>query len=91
MGAEASELTDLGLVDAVTSQVYSPAQIFLARGLTFGETRRESTEDLQAVKVGFEEAVRMVMDGEITQGISCALILKASRLLAGEAGGVAKS
>jgi hypothetical protein len=32
-------------------------------------------------KVKFEEAVRMVMDGEITQGISCTLILKASRLM----------
>ena len=87
LGAEAAELIDLGLVDAVTSQVYSPAQIFLARNLRFGETGRESTEDLQTVKVEFEEAVRMVLDGRITQGISCALILKASRLLAGESGG----
>lgn len=84
LGVEASELIDLGLVDAVTSQVYSPAQIFLARGLSFGETERESTEDLQTVKVEFDEAVRMVMDGRITQGISCALILKTSRLLASE-------
>ena len=37
LGAEAEELTDLGLLDAVTSQVYSPARLFLARGLTFGE------------------------------------------------------
>ena len=87
LGVEAEELTDLGLVDAVTSQVYSPAQIFLARGLSFGETERESTEDFQTVRVKFGEAVRMVMDGEITQGISCALILKASRLLEREAAG----
>ncbi len=86
LGVEASELIDLGLVDAVTSQVYSPAQIFLARNLRFGETERESTEDLQTVKVEFDEAVRMVMDGRITQGISCALILKASRLLGDETG-----
>ena len=84
LGAEAEELTDLGLVDAVTSQVYSPARIFLARGLSFGETERESTEDLQTVKVKFAEAVCMVMDGRITQGISCTLILKASRLLENE-------
>lgn len=86
LGVEAEELTDLGLVDAVTSQVYAPAQVYLARGLSFGETERESTEDLQSVKVSFEEAVRMVMEGEITQGISCALILKASRVLRGGAG-----
>jgi len=85
LGIEAEELIDLGLVDAITSQVYAPARLFLARGLRFGKTERASTEDLQAVKVKFDEAVRMVMDGEITQGISCALILKASRLLQGEA------
>jgi 8-oxo-dGTP pyrophosphatase MutT (NUDIX family) len=82
LGIEAEEWTDLGLVDAVTSQVFSPAQIFLARGLTFGETEREGGEKMQAVKVKLEEAVRMVMDGEITQGTSCVLILKASRAIA---------
>jgi 8-oxo-dGTP pyrophosphatase MutT (NUDIX family) len=91
LGVEAEELTDLGLVDAVTSQVYAPAQVFLARGLRFGETQRESTEDLQTVRVTFEEAVRMVLEGKITQGISCALILKASRLLKGADAGRRKA
>ncbi|MDQ3918783.1 MAG: NUDIX hydrolase [Acidobacteriota bacterium] len=82
LGAEAGELEDLGLVDAVTSQVFSPSRIFLARGLTFGEPDRETTERLRPLKVKLEEAVRMVMDGEITQATSCTLILKASRLIA---------
>ena len=86
LGIEAEELTDLGLVDAVTSQVYSPARLYLARRLTFGEHERESTESLEPVKVRFEEAVRMVMDGRVTQGISCVLILKAARLFESEAG-----
>ena len=84
LGIEAEELLDLGLVDAITSQVYSPARIYLARGLTFGEPEAESTESLKLVKVKFEEAVRMVLDGEITQGLSCVLILKASRMLEAE-------
>ena len=87
LGIEAETWVDLGLVDAVTSQVYSPARIFLARGLTFGEPETESTESLKPLKVKFEEAVRMVMDGRITQGISCALILKARLFLEGESGG----
>jgi 8-oxo-dGTP pyrophosphatase MutT (NUDIX family) len=87
LGAQSDELTDLGLVDAITSQVFSPARIFLARRLRFGETDRESTESLQPVKVKFEEAVRMVLDGKITQGISCTLILKASLLLRDESSG----
>lgn len=81
LGIEAEEFTDLGLVDAVTSQVYAPARIYLARGLRFGEPETEPTESLEPLKVRLDEAARMVMDGEITQGISCALILKASRLL----------
>ncbi len=83
LGIEAGELTDLGLVDAVTSQVYSPSRVFLARGLSFGESDTESTESLQPLKAQLDEAVRMVMDGEITQGISCTLILKAALLLRG--------
>jgi len=81
LGVESCELTDLGLVDAITSQVFSPARIFLARNLRFGEPETESTETLEPFKVKFEEAVRMVMDGRITQGVSCTLILKAGRLL----------
>jgi 8-oxo-dGTP pyrophosphatase MutT (NUDIX family) len=84
LGIEAERWADLGLVDAITSQVYSPARVFLARGLTFGEPDTESTESLRPLKVKFEEAVRMVMDGEITQGISCVLILKARLFLEGE-------
>ena len=83
LGIEAEEWTDLGLVDAITSQVYSPSRVFLARGLTFGESETESTENLKPLKVEFDEAVRMVMDGEVTQGISCVLILKTERLLRG--------
>ena len=81
LGAVAEELTDLGLVDAVTSQVFSPARLFLARGLTFGGPDRETTERMRPFRVEFGEAVRMVMDGEITQGTTCVLILKASRML----------
>ncbi|MFL6253708.1 MAG: NUDIX domain-containing protein [Pyrinomonadaceae bacterium] len=86
LGIEAERWTDLGLVDAITSQVYSPARLFLARGLTFGEPETESTESLQPLKFKLEEAVRMVSDGRITQGLSCVLILKASRLLEAESG-----
>lgn len=81
LGVESCELTDFGLVDAITSQVYSPSRLFLARNLRFGQPEPESTERLEPFTVKFEEAVRMVMDEEITHGISCTLILKAARLL----------
>ncbi|MDQ3806406.1 MAG: NUDIX hydrolase [Acidobacteriota bacterium] len=83
LGIEAREVTDLGPVDAVTSQVFSPSRLFLARGLKFGEPDREGTEVLQPLKLKLQEAVRMVTDGEITQSTTCVLVLKASRLIEG--------
>lgn len=83
LGIEAREMTDLGLVDAVTSQVFSPSRIFLARGLTFGEPDLEGTEVLQPLKLKLDELVRMVMDGEVTQSTTCVLVLKAARLFQG--------
>lgn len=83
LGIEAGEWRDLGPLDAVTSQVFTPARIFLARDLKFGEPDREGTEILQPLKLKLEEAVRMVMDGEITQATTCVLVLKASRLTEG--------
>jgi 8-oxo-dGTP pyrophosphatase MutT (NUDIX family) len=80
LGVLAEEVIDLGPLDAVTSQVYAPARLFLARGLTFTEHEREPTERLEPLRLPLAEAVRMVMDGEITQATTAVLILKASRL-----------
>jgi ADP-ribose pyrophosphatase len=81
LGIEAGEMLDLGPLDAVTSQAVAPSRLFLARKLEFKEPDPEGTEDLKPFKVKFDEAVRMVMDGEITQATSCVLILKAERYL----------
>lgn len=55
--------------------------IFLAEGLTFGENALEETEaDLVVKKLPFAEALEMVMNGEITDSMSVAGILKTARL-----------
>lgn len=84
LGIEAGELLDLGHADAVTSQVLSPSRLFLARGLKFGESEREETEDIEPFKVSLEEAVALVMSGEITQSLSALLILKAEKFIKDE-------
>ena len=81
LGIEAGDLVDLGLVDAVTSQVAAPARVYLARELKFGEPDRGGSEVMETLKVKLEEAVRMVMAGEITHALSCVLILKAKEHL----------
>jgi len=50
--------------------------VFLAKDLTQGETQFEETEDLKIKKLPLEEAFQMVIDGEITDSISMAALLK---------------
>jgi ADP-ribose pyrophosphatase len=78
LGIEAAEWDDLGAVDPFTSMVLSPARLFLARGLSFGEHDREGTELIKCLKMPLAEAVQAVLDSRITHGPSCVLILKAA-------------
>lgn len=76
VGIEATQWVDLGFVDPLTSIVNSPASLFLARGLSFVNSSHESTEIIRVVKLKLSEAVRMVIESEITHGPSCVVILK---------------
>jgi len=57
--------------------------VFLAEDLEPGETEPEETEDLRLWKLPLAEAIRMVMDDRITDGVSVAGLLKAEKVLAG--------
>ena len=50
--------------------------VYVAKDLTEGETEFEETEDLKVIKLPLEEAVQRVMDGEITDSVSVAGLLK---------------
>ncbi|MFD2201897.1 NUDIX domain-containing protein [Shivajiella indica] len=54
--------------------------VFLAEDLTQGETDFEETEKIQILKLPLTEAIQKVMDGEITDAISIAGLLKVARL-----------
>ena len=84
LGIVAGEWIELGSFDPFTTMLSAPAELFLARRLTFGETRQEGTENIRCVKIGFDEALAGVMDGRITHGPSCVVILKAARFLEGD-------
>jgi ADP-ribose pyrophosphatase len=81
LGILADEWLDLGQVDPFTSMLLSPTRLYLARRLHFGEHAPEGTEQIRCLRVPLAEAVAAVMDGRITNGPSCVLILKASRRL----------
>ncbi|WKK83787.1 NUDIX hydrolase [Marivirga arenosa] len=55
--------------------------VYLAKGLTQGEVQFEETEDIKIKKLPLSEAFKMVLDGEITDSISMASLLKLKCLI----------
>ena len=55
-------------------------RLFMATGLSQGQTHPDDDEYLNIVKMPFEKAVQMVMDGKIKDGKTIAGILKAKLL-----------
>jgi 8-oxo-dGTP pyrophosphatase MutT (NUDIX family) len=72
-----SEVMRLHPSNSITDEV---GIVFIAEGLTQGETEFEETEDLEIRKLPLEEAVQLVNDGEITDAISVAAILRIAAL-----------
>ncbi|MEO0331387.1 MAG: NUDIX hydrolase [Bacteroidota bacterium] len=54
--------------------------IFLAQDLIYGEPEFDETEDLQIMRIPLQEAVDMVMKGDITDAISMSGLLKVARM-----------
>jgi len=67
------ELMQLHTSNSVTNE---RGIVYIAKGLTEGETEFEETEDLKIEKLPLEEAFERVMTGEITDAISVAGLLK---------------
>ncbi len=89
-GVEAKRWDYLGcftLSNAVSDEV---AHLFLARDLTQGEPSPDPTEVLQVKWEMLEEACRQVLEGEITESISIAGLLRAKHFLENEKAGVKK-
>lgn len=82
LGITATNWEPLGVVDPFTTVVVSPTTLYLARGLSWGETNQEGTEQIRCVRLPFDEAVEMVLDGRISHAPTCVLILKAHLRLA---------
>jgi ADP-ribose pyrophosphatase len=80
-GLIAAELIPMGRVDPFTTMLRCANHLFLARGITEVPHQREEGEVMETFRVPLTEAVRMVMEGEITHGSSCVVILKAAQWL----------
>ena len=81
-GLTAAHWTRIARLHTSNSVTDEEGFVYLAEGLTHGEVEPEETEDLRLWKLPLAEAVRMVMDDRITDGISVAGLLKAEKVLA---------
>ncbi|WP_316792946.1 NUDIX hydrolase [Pedobacter frigoris] len=80
-GLTATEWTEIQRMHLSNSVSNELAIIYIAKGLKEGIAEPEETEQLILRKIPFEEAYQMVMNGQITDSMSVASILKAKILL----------
>lgn len=80
-GLEASEWLPVGFVDPFTTMLRCPNHMFIARGLKQVPHDPEEAEVIEHVRMPLKDAVELVMQGGITHGTSCVLILKAAAMM----------
>lgn len=79
-GVRAAHWEILGPVDVCNGVADDVQTLFLATGLTATPTRFDPEEDITVDWLPFNEAIRMAMDGRITEVCSIAAILKVALL-----------
>ena len=84
-GLTAARWTRIARLHTSNSVTDEEGFVYLAEGLTQGALEPEETEDLRLWKLPLAEAIQMVMDDQITDGISVAGLLKAEKVLAARA------
>lgn len=65
-------------MDLSNSVTDEQASVFLAKQLTQGDLQLEETEDIEVCRLPLQEAIAMVLSGDITDAISVAALLKAA-------------
>ncbi|HET6243326.1 MAG: NUDIX hydrolase [Bacteroidetes bacterium] len=73
-----TQIQEMHLSNSVSDEY---AVIFIAQQLSFEEAQPEETEQLQVKKIPFDELFQMVMNGEITDSMSVAAVLKTKILI----------
>lgn len=82
VGLAASQWTSLGAVQTSNSCTSERGEIFLAEGLTLGESSPEGTEVLQIWRLPLQKALDMAADGTIADAPSVIGLWRAARTLA---------
>ncbi|MBR3559993.1 MAG: NUDIX hydrolase [Oscillospiraceae bacterium] len=75
-GATPERFTDLGPLVVSPGAYGEVLHLYLAEGLTIGETSPDEDEFLDLVKTPFDKMVRRVLDGELTDAKTVAGVLR---------------
>lgn len=76
VGVFASDWQELMRLHTSNSVTDESAVVYVARGLSFGDQALEATEDIELKKLPLKDAIAMVENGEITDAISVAALLR---------------
>lgn len=85
-GAICDRLTYLGEYLGSPAILDERIHMYLAEGLTFGETQPDEDEFLETVRIPLSELVELVMKGELPDGKTQAAVLRVARMCPAEAG-----
>ncbi len=75
-GAEPERFTDLGELIVSPGAYGEVLHLYLAEGLTTGEAAPDEDEFLELIRTPFDEMLRRVMDGELTDAKTVVGVLK---------------
>ena len=78
-GYAATEWTRLGVIHTAIAYTDEAIELFLARSLTKGDSKLDAGEFLECFSVPFDEAIRMIGDGRITDAKTVSALLWVER------------
>ena len=79
-GITAEEWIDLGFFYPAAAYSDEKIKMYIAKGLKYGKSRPDEDELIDVVKIPFDEALHMVMAGEIPDSKTQIAILKYSKI-----------
>ena len=80
-GAECESLEYIGVCYPSVAYLTEKIHMYLARGLSFGESHPDDDEFLDVMRIPFDKAVDMVMNGELPDAKTQIALLKARIML----------
>lgn len=80
-GAVADSVEYLGEIYPIPAYTTEIIHMYLAKGLSFQSQNLDSDEFLDVVKIPFDEALRMVMDGTLKDSKTMIIIMKAALMM----------